>query len=143
MSSPKKLAQAGKLKEKQSKNVVFEDKSSFNSSTTVTNESFSSPPPIRTRSADIFYDKKKCIWCFKGPDKKHPNRKSPKLQLILLSEHGHLSNTIPFTAKNTVIPPNFLVWKFCGKAQFPHSFRRIARNYEKTVPFRKISTPGN
>ena len=27
-----------------------------------------------------------------------------------------------FTAKNTVISPNFLVWKFCGKAQFPHSF---------------------
>ena len=25
---------------------------------------------------------KKCIWCFKGPDKKHPNRKSSKLHLI-------------------------------------------------------------
>ena len=24
------------------------------------------------------------------------------------------------TAKNPVISPNFLVWKFCGKAQFPH-----------------------
>ena len=24
------------------------------------------------------------------------------------------------TAKNTGISPNFLVWKFCGKAQFPH-----------------------
>ena len=31
-------------------------------------------------------------------------------------------------AKNTVITPNFLVWKFCGKAQFPHSFGRFA-NY--------------
>ena len=30
------------------------------------------------------------------------------------------------TAKNTVILPNFLVWKFCGKAQFLHSFWRIA-----------------
>ena len=29
---------------------------------------------------------------------------------------------IAFTAKNTVILPNFLVWKFCGKAQFPQSF---------------------
>ena len=29
------------------------------------------------------------------------------------------------TAKNTVISPDFLVWKFYGKAQFPHSFRRI------------------
>ena len=27
-----------------------------------------------------------------------------------------------FTAKNTVISPNFLAWTFCGKAQFPHSF---------------------
>ena len=24
-----------------------------------------------------------------------------------------------FTAKNTAISPNFLVWKFCGKSQFP------------------------
>ena len=23
------------------------------------------------------------------------------------------------SAKNTIIPPNFLVWKFCEKAQFP------------------------
>ena len=30
------------------------------------------------------------------------------------------------TAKNTVISPNFLVWKFCGEAQFPHSFGQIA-----------------
>ena len=38
------------------------------------------------------------------------------------------------TAENTVISPDFLVWKFCGKAQFPHT---------ETVPFRKISTPEN
>ena len=31
------------------------------------------------------------------------------------------------TLKNTVISPNFLVWKLCGKAQFPHSFGRFAR----------------
>ena len=48
-----------------------------------------------------------------------------------------------YTAKNTVISSDFLVWKFCGKAQFPHSFGQIARNYVETVPFRKISTPGN
>ena len=47
------------------------------------------------------------------------------------------------TAKNTVILSNFLVLKFCGKAQFPHSFGRITRNYAQTVPFHKISTPGN
>ena len=29
------------------------------------------------------------------------------------------------TVKNTIISPNFLVWKFCGKAQFPHCFGRI------------------
>ena len=34
------------------------------------------------------------------------------------------------TAQNTVISPNFMVWKFFGKAQFPHSFGRIARNCE-------------
>ena len=33
--------------------------------------------------------------------------------------------------------------KFSGKAQFSHSFGRIARNYAETVPFHKISTPGN
>ena len=36
------------------------------------------------------------------------------------------------TAKISVISPNFLVWKFCGKGQFA-----------ETVPFRKISTPEN
>ena len=45
----------------------------------------------------------------------------------------------PVSAKNTVISRNFLVWKFCGKAQFPHSFKRLARNYVETVPFHKIS----
>ena len=43
----------------------------------------------------------------------------------------------------TMISPNFLVWKFCGKAEFPYSFGRFARNYAETMPFRKISTPGN
>ena len=26
------------------------------------------------------------------------------------------------TGQNIIIPPNFPVWKFSGKAQFPHSF---------------------
>ena len=47
------------------------------------------------------------------------------------------------TVKNTVISLDFLVWKFCRKQQFPDSFGRFARNYAKTVPFRKISTPEN
>ena len=25
--------------------------------------------------------------------------------------------------------PNFLVWKFCGKAQFPHSFKLFVRSF--------------
>ena len=37
------------------------------------------------------------------------------------------------TAKNTAISTDFLVWKFRGKAQFPHSFRRIAWNYVETA----------
>ena len=48
-----------------------------------------------------------------------------------------------YTAKNIVISPNFLVWKFRGKAQFPHSFVRIPRKYAETVSFHKVSTPGN
>ena len=47
------------------------------------------------------------------------------------------------TAKTTIISPNFLVWKFFGKAQFTHSLGRIAQNYVETAPFHKISTPGN
>ena len=47
------------------------------------------------------------------------------------------------TVYNTLISPNFLVWKFSGNVQFQHSFRRIAQNSGKTVPFRKISTTGN
>ena len=47
------------------------------------------------------------------------------------------------TTNNTVISRNFLMWKFCRKAQFPYSFGRFARNYAKTVPFHKIFTPRN
>ena len=45
--------------------------------------------------------------------------------------------------ENTLILPNFLVWKFCRKAQHQHSFGWIAQNYAETVPFRKIPIPGN
>ena len=33
------------------------------------------------------------------------------------------------TAKNTVISPDFPVWRFCGKAKFPHSFGRTTQNF--------------
>ena len=42
--------------------------------------------------------------------------------------------------KNTVISPNFLVWKFCGKAQFLQGFAQFTQNY--MVLFHKISTTG-
>ena len=41
-------------------------------------------------------------------------------------------------SKIPLISPNSLVWKSCGKAQLPHSFRRFARNYWETVPFHKF-----
>ena len=35
------------------------------------------------------------------------------------------------TVKNTVISPNFLVWKFCGKAQFLRSFSDLPKTMWK------------
>ena len=41
----------------------------------------------------------------------------------------HLYLPFEYTAKNTVISPDFLGRKFCGKAQFSHSFRpKLGRN---------------
>ena len=37
--------------------------------------------------------------------------------------------------------PNFLEWKFSGKANFPYSFGRIAQNYAENPSFHKIFTP--
>ena len=50
---------------------------------------------------------------------------------------------VRITVKNIVISRDFLVWKYCGKTQFSHSFGRVAWNYAETVPFLKISKPGN
>ena len=47
------------------------------------------------------------------------------------------------TAKSTATSSNFLVWEFCGKAQFPHSFGRIAQicsNFQQNFPTRKLGT---
>ena len=38
---------------------------------------------------------------------------------------------------------NLLVCNFCGKAQFSHTFGRIAQIYVESEPFHKISAPGN
>ena len=48
-----------------------------------------------------------------------------------------------YTAKNTVVSPNFLMWEFCVKVQFQHSFGGFAGNYAETVPLHKIFIPGN
>ena len=58
-----------------------------------------------------------------------------------MSSNLQIVSTSVYTTKNTVISPNFLVWKFYGKEQFPHSFGRFAKNYAETVAFHKISTP--
>ena len=73
----------------------------------------------------------------------HLLKKSLKEKLIFWAAFKNFQRTSTefFTAKNTVISPDFLVWKFFRKAQFPHSFG--VRNYAETVPFQKISTPGN
>ena len=66
--------------------------------------------------------------------------------------HSNLLNAISLiyckmyffcTAKNTVILPNFLVWKFCKRAQFSHRFERFSWNYVETEPFQKNFKPGN
>ena len=33
------------------------------------------------------------------------------------------------------------IYTYCGKAQFPHSFRRFVRYYAETVPVHNISAP--
>ena len=66
-----------------------------------------------------------------------------KCSLQLFREFSKLLEQCTYTVKNNVISSNFLAWKLCEKAQFPHSFGRIAQNYAETVPFHKISTPGN
>ena len=45
------------------------------------------------------------------------------------------------TTKNTIISPNFLVWKFYGKAQFPQ-FPQLLYISE-TIHFHKTSEPRN
>ena len=65
------------------------------------------------------------------------------LDLSLRKLHGFWRLWMKIHCKNTVISPNFLVWKLCGKTQFPQSFGRIARNYAETVPFHKTFTRRN
>ena len=65
--------------------------------------------------------------------------------LKVFPKHGYLKAAISpsYTARNVVISPNFLVWKFCRKAQFGHNFEQITRNNAEIVPFRNTSTRGS
>ena len=87
----------------------------------------------------IFFTKKISSWknCFllvlrwflplaiKNSEKIIRNLKATQIHESLLLPN----NCKMFTTKNTVISPDFLVFKFCGKAQFPYRFGRIVRNY--------------
>ena len=42
------------------------------------------------------------------------------------------------SVKNTVISPNFLAWKLCGKAQFPQNFH--TRELDKITGFYAVTT---
>ena len=64
-------------------------------------------------------------------------------KVLLKPLTGCTESSENYTAKNAVTSPDFVVWKFCGKAQFPHSFGRFARNSAETLPFSKISKPEN
>ena len=70
-----------------------------------------------------------------------------RMDVVFLKKQSFLDSVLlcikKLIAKNTVISPSFLVWKFCVKVQFPHSFGRLARNSAETVPLHKISTPGH
>ena len=58
--------------------------------------------------------------------------------IVLLYLHFNISVIfVKITAQSTVVSSNFLVWKFRGKKQLRY------KNYVKTVPFHKLSMPGN
>ena len=86
-----------------------------------------------------------CLWLTNGS----PNGSFKWTGAVWWSKPVHLSEfvrthiiqifiyTAVYTTKNNVILPSFVVWKFCGKAQFPHSFGQIVRNYAETMPLQK------
>ena len=47
-----------------------------------------------------------------------------KARVISISQVDLVLIIINCTVENTVISPNYLVWNFCRKVQFPHSFGR-------------------
>ena len=47
-------------------------------------------------------------------------------------------NTLTADSVNAVISPNFLVWKFCGKTQFPQSFGPFIRKLGEITGFQEV-----
>ena len=70
------------------------------------------------------------IWDLRFVENIENKNQSPEINFVAIRN----------TAWDAVISP---VWKFCGKAQFPHSFGQIAQNYTQSVSLQKISTLGN
>ena len=101
---------------------------------------------LRIKDLKKCLDNEKIPSCIGRITKVHNSKTNLKptlstLKIIVYKRKG--TNISPKHCVKTVISANFLVWKFCGKVQFLHSFGRIAQNYAETVPFHKISTPGN
>ena len=59
---------------------------------------------------------------------------------VFVDGGNYFNNIYCEKCRNFTKFPSVEIW---WKAQFPHSFGRIAQNYAKTVPVYKISTPGN
>ena len=52
-------------------------------------------------------------------------------QLKVSESQRSVKTSLAFTAENIVISPDFMVWKFRGKAQFPQSFERFEKKANK------------
>ena len=59
-----------------------------------------------------------------------------QIQLTLHPCDSFLINKRNMTGKN--VEPTFLVWKFCGKAQFPQSFWQLPEALRKLCVFTKL-----
>ena len=71
------------------------------------------------------------------PNPQETDNKKTENNFFTISGNTANNESQGTTVKNTVISPNFLVWKFCGKPQFSHKFEWYARNYAETAPFHK------
>ena len=106
-------------------------------------------PHTRTNTNQMHLSKSRHVWAWLGI----LGNAKPKVIVsvaILLQEKKFMQKNLRYqlilsrdidTGKNTIISPAFLVWKFCGKAQFSHTCIHVISG--DSLPFRKISTPRN